>query len=169
MSKKIKDDNLENSTLLIKLNEIKEGFNLEIDIKDKLNKLFEKISKLDFFNQENIKTNLKLVFNMIKLYVLGFIGCKNSLLFSSIFSAKVIYLIKIFYNENLKNQMIYLQSYYEMKKYLEEEYLIKKNLYPVYVCSCGRWYTIKDSLPSETKDCECGLKIGGKNVIYRRN
>jgi hypothetical protein len=165
MSKKIKDDNLENSTLLIKLNEIKEGFNLEIDIKDKLNKLFEKISKLDFFNQENIKTNLKLVFNMIKLYVLGFIGCKNSLLFSSIFSDKVIYLIKIFYNENLKNQMIYLQSYYEMKKYLEEEYLIKKNLYPVYVCSCGRWYTIKDSLPSETKDCECGLKIGGKNEI----
>ena len=61
--------------------------------------------------------------------------------------------------------MIFIESYYEMKKYLEEEYIAKKNLYPVYVCSCGRWYTIKDSLPTELKDCKCGLKIGGKNEI----
>ena len=46
---------------------------------------------------------------MIKLYVLGFIGCKNNLLFSLVFSDKVIYLIKIFYNNNLdENEMKFL-------------------------------------------------------------
>ena len=165
MSKKIKEDILEKSLLLEKLNEIKEEFNFEGDVKEKLNKLFAKISDINYFNEENIKPNLKLVFNMIKFYVLGFVGCKNNLLFSSIFSDKVIYLIKIFYNNDLKNDIIFIESYYQMKKYLEDEYIGKKNLYPVYVCSCGRWYTIKDSLPSETKDCQCGLKIGGKNDI----
>ena len=166
MSKKLNDDNIEISQILIKLNEIKEALNLDIGTKKKFNKLFEKISKLDFFKEENIKQNLKLIFYMIKLYVLGFIGCKKNLLFSLVFSDEVIYLIKIFYNNKLEaNKMIFLQSYYEMKKYLEEEFLIKKNSNPVYVCSCGRWYTIKNSLPSETKDCQCGLKIGGKNEI----
>jgi hypothetical protein len=61
--------------------------------------------------------------------------------------------------------MNYVESYYNMKKYLEENYLEKENYFPVYICSCGRWYTINDSLPNELKDCECGLKIGGKNEI----
>ena len=52
-----------------------------------------------------------------------------------------------------------------MKKYLEEEYIKKKNYFPAYICSCGRCYFIKDSLPVEIKDCECGMKIGGKNEI----
>ena len=165
MSKKVQDDMIKASQLLIKLNEFNESFNFDISTKEKLNKLFKKISDLNFFNQENIKPNLKLIFNMIRLYVLGFVGLKNNSLFSSIFSDKVISLIKIFYNDKLKDEMIFVESYYEMKKYLEEEYIVKKNFYPVYVCSCGRWYTIKDSLPTELKDCQCGLKIGGKNEI----
>ena len=165
MSKKMKDDILKKSELLIKLNEIKENFNFDIETKSKFNKLFEKISDFSFFEQKDIKSNLKLVFNMIKFYILGFVGLKNNSLFSSIFSDKVISLIKIFYNDKLKDEMIFVESYYEMKKYLEEEYIVKKNFYPVYVCSCGRWYTIKDSLPTELKDCQCGLKIGGKNEI----
>ena len=165
MSKKMKDDMLKKSQLLSKLNEIKENFNFDIETKNRFNKLFEKISDFNFFEQEDIKSNLKLVFNMIKFYILGFVGLKNNSLFSSIFSDKVISLIKIFYNDKLKDEMIFVESYYEMKKYLEEEYIVKKNFYPVYVCSCGRWYTIKDSLPTELKDCQCGLKIGGKNEI----
>ena len=165
MSKKMKDDMLKKSELLTKLNEIKENFNFDIETKSKFNKLFEKISDFSFFEQKDIKSNLKLVFNMIKFYILGFVGLKNNSLFSSIFSDKVISLIKIFYNDKLKDEMIFVESYYEMKKYLEEEYIVKKNFYPVYVCSCGRWYTIKDSLPTELKDCQCGLKIGGKNEI----
>ena len=165
MSKKMKDDMLKKSQLLTKLNEIKENFNFDIETKSKFNKLFEKISDFSFFEQKDIKSNLKLVFNMIKFYILGFVGLKNNSLFSSIFSDKVINLIKIFYNDKLKDEMIFVESYYEMKKYLEEEYIVKKNFYPVYVCSCGRWYTIKDSLPTELKDCQCGLKIGGKNEI----
>ena len=165
MSKKMKDDMLKKSELLTKLNEIKENFNFDIETKSKFNKLFEKISDFSFFEQKDIKSNLKLVFNMIKFYILGFVGLKNNSLFSSIFSDKVINLIKIFYNDKLKDEMIFVESYYEMKKYLEEEYIVKKNFYPVYVCSCGRWYTIKDSLPTELKDCQCGLKIGGKNEI----
>ena len=165
MSKKVQDDMIKASQLLIKLNEFNESFNFDISTKEKLNKLFKKISDLNFFNQENIKPNLKLIFNMIRLYVLGFIGCKNNFIFSSIFSDKAINLIKIFYNDNLNNEMIFIKSYYEMKRYLEEQYKGKNNFYPAYVCSCGRWYTIKDSFPFETKDCECGLKIGGINEI----
>ena len=165
ISKKMKDDMIENSQLLIKLNEIKGDFNFNNDIKDKFNKLFTKISNSNFYNEENIKKSIKLIFVMIRLYVLGFIGCENNLLFSSLFSDKVTYLIKIFYNDKLKDEMNFVQSYYEMKKYLEEEYVGKNNFYPPYVCSCGRWYTIKDSFPMETKDCICGLKIGGTNEI----
>ena len=166
MSKKIKDEQLDSSQLLIKINEFSESFNFDVSTKEKLNKLFKKISDLNFFNGENIKPNLKLIFYMIKLYILGFIGCKNNFIFSAIFSDKVINLIKIFFNDQLKDEMIYIKSYYEMKRYLEDESKGKNNnFYPAYVCSCGRWYTIKDSFPFETKDCECGLKIGGTNEI----
>ena len=171
MSTKIKDDILKPSSLLIKLNEFSESFNFDINIKEKLNKLFKKISDLQFFYEEDIKQNLKLIFNMIRLYVLGFIGCKNNFIFSSVFSDKVINFIKIFNNDKLEDEMIYIQSYYKIKRYLEEEYKEKNNFYPAYVCSCGRWYTIKNSFPIETWDCECGLKIGGKNekLVEREN
>ena len=163
MSKKIKDDELNASQILLKLNQIKDDFNFNEAIKEKLNKLFAKISDLEYFNSENIKPNLKLVFNIIKFYILGFIGHQKNSLFSSLFSDKIIYLIKIFYKTDLKDDINFVESYYAMKKYLEEEYLVKNNYYPAYVCSCGRWYNIKDSLPIETKDCVCGLKIGGMN------
>jgi len=165
MSKKMRDDIISESQLLKKSNEFNESLNFDISTKEKLNKLFKIISDSKFFNQENIKSNLKLIFNMIRLYVLGFIRCRNNSVFSSIFSDKVINLIKIFYNDKLNEEMTFIKSYYEMKRYLEEEYKGKNNFYPPYICSCGRWYTIKDSFPFETKDCECGLKIGGTNEI----
>ena len=161
MIMKIKNNILEKSIILEKLNEAKNEINLNKDIKAKINKLFEKISDFNFFKDGGIKPNLKLVFLIIKLYVMGFVGCKNNLLFSSIFADKITYLIKIFYNNNLKNEMIFIQSYYEMKNYLEEEYLIKDNYDPVYTCSCGRFYTSKDSSPTKVKNCICGKKIGG--------
>ena len=171
ISMKIKSKVFEKSTLLEKINEVKEGFQFDRNVKRKINILFEKISDFNFLKEENIKSNLKLIFIMIKFYILGFIGYKNNSLFSLIFSDNIIHLIKIFYNNNIKDEWIFIQSYYEMKKYLEEEYLSKDNYYPVYICSCGKWYTIKDSLPTEIKNCKCGLKIGGINevLVERKN
>ena len=163
MSIKIKNNILEKSVMLEKLNEVKDEIILNKHTKSKISKLFEKISDFNFFKEENIKNNLKLVFLMIKFYIIGFVGCKNNLLFSSIFADKIIYLIKIFYNNNVQNEIIFIQSYYEMKQYLEEEYLVKDNYDPVYTCSCGRFYTSKDSLPTKIKNCICGKKLGGIN------
>ena len=176
MIKKSERNILNSSRLLENINKVKEGFNFDNDTKAKLNKLFEKLSGPNFFDDDNIKKNLKLIFFVVRMCVLGFVGYKNKFLFSSMFADKVIYLVKIFYKDCLENEMIYLKSYYEMKRYLEEEYLEKNNLYPIYACSCGRWYTIKDSngkdsLPFETKDCICGLKIGGNidKLVEREN
>ena len=136
---------------------------------NKIQKLFNNIWNLDFyksFNEEaNIKDykNIKLIFNMIRIYIISFAGVENKLLFSLIHSDNIISLIKIAYNENLKEKLLFIDSYYQVKNYYEEEYLKKDNYYPVYVCSCGRWYSIPNSLPVETKDCKCGSKIGGKN------
>ena len=120
------EDKFENSELLIKLNEMKEGFNIDLAAKTKINQLIEVICDLDFFKDKDVKKNLSCVFNAIKLYILGFIGCENNLLFSSIFSDNIIHLIKLFYKDNLKNEMILIESFYQMKKYLEIEYLKKK-------------------------------------------
>ena len=160
---KMTEDNIEQSTLLLKINELKDNFKIGVGINDKLKKLFGKISDIEFLKEEQIKSNLELIFNMIRLYIIGFIGYKNNNLMSLIQSDNVINLIKILYHNELNNKLLYFESYYKMKKYLEEEYVDKQNYYPVYICSCGRWYTIKDSLPVEIKDCACGLKIGGKN------
>ena len=174
INKKAKQDELSGSQLLKKLNEIKKYLNFDEATNKKLNRLIEKLTDLEFFKEEKIKNNLKPVFNMINLYILGFMGITNNSLFSSLFADKVSFLIKIFNNEELNDKLVYIESYYAMKKYLEGEYKRnnnKINFYPVYVCSCGRWYTIKDSLPTEQKDCECGLKIGGSNesLVEREN
>ena len=162
---KLNNEEIKQSRLIIKLNELKDEFNFDTSIKNKLNKLFERISDLNFLKEDNIKNNLKLFFYMIKLYILGFIGCEKKLLSSEIYSYDIINFIKIFFADIPDNDMIFIESYYQMKNYLEEQYLIKKNYYPVYVCSCGRWYKIENSLPTEVKDCKCGLKIGGLNEI----
>ena len=158
-------ENLERSILLLKLNELKDNFNFDEEINDKIKKLISKIYDIEFFKEESLKPHLKLIFNMIRLYILGFVGSKNNLLFSLIYSDNISNLIKIFYSENLKEEIKFIESYYKMKKYLKEEYVNKQIYYPAYVCSCGRWYTIKDSLPVELKDCPCGQKIGGKNEV----
>ena len=160
-----KDDVLECSRLLIELNKINGKFNFDKEIKTKINNLFKKLTDLNFMKDENAQKNTKFFFNMIKFYILGLIGYKKDFLFSLIFSDKSIYLIKLFYHDISEEEMLFIESYYQIKKYLEKEYLGKDNLYPVYVCSCGRWYTNKDSLPTERRDCKCGLKIGGQNQI----
>ena len=162
---KSNDKTIEISLLSIKMNDLKEKFNYDKVIKNKFIKLFEKISDSNFFKDENIKQNLSTIFYMIKFYILSFIGYENNLLFSSKFYDKVVNLIKIFYYSNEKDEMIFIESYYQMRKYFEEEYLINNNSYPVYVCNCGRWYSIKDSLPLDYIKCKCGLNIGGLNDI----
>ena len=163
MNIKLKNKISKKSIILEKLNEEKEELKFNKNIKAKIHKLFEKISDSNFFGDETIKQNLKLIFLMIKLYILGFVGSKSDLLFSFIFSDRIIYLIKIFYNNNIQNEVNFIQSYYEMKNYLEEEYLVKDNFYPIYLCSCGRWHANKE--PSFTKiiNCKCGLKLGRVN------
>ena len=165
---KTKKNIIENSKILELLNKNKDNLNINKEINIKIKKLLGILSSNNFFNNKKIMEYLKLFFFMIKLYIIGFIGYKNNSLFSLIFSDKIAYLIKIFYNNNLKEEMIYIKSYYEMKKYLEEEYLKNNNYYPVYFCNCGRWYKIKDSLPKESKECECGNKIERDNhyAIY---
>ena len=160
---KTTEDNFGESIILKKFNEI-DKFNFDLDTNNKIKTLFNKISNLDFY-EERIKSNLKLVFNMIRLYIIGFAGNKNELLFSLIYSDKINYLIKLFYNKDIKTQKKLIESYYKMKRYLEEEYIKKDNYLPIYICSCGKWYYIKDSLPMEKMDCECGLIIGGKNEV----
>ena len=162
---KIKNNILDKSILLEQVNEVKKDFSFDSNIKSKINKLLEKISDVNFIKNEEIKQNLRLVFTILKFYILGFNGYKNNKLSSLIYSDQIKYLIKIFYNNIPQDQMNFIQSYYEMKKYLEEEYLKKGNDYPVYICGCGRWYTIKDSFPIKINNCKCGLKIGGINEI----
>ena len=163
MAQKKKDEEYEESKLLTNLKSIKSL--------NKIQKLFNEIWDLEFYKTLNKETNkkeytdIKLIFNMIRIYIISFSGIENKLPFSLIHSDNVITLIKLMYNENLKEKYLYIESYYEMKNYYELEYLKKDNYYPVYVCNCGRWYSITDSLPVETKDCKCGAKIGGKNEI----
>ena len=167
--KKKSDNKLETSKLLIKLNEKKDKLNFDINTNDKIKKVFRKINDSDFLNDEFIKSNLDLFFNTVRLYVIGFIGNKDNHLFSLAYSDQLNYLIKLFYYNELKEKKQLLESYYRIKKYLEEEFLKKKNYFPPYICSCGRCYFIKDSLPMEEKSCECGLKIGGqKEVLVER-
>ena len=124
-------------------------------------------------NDESIKSNLELFFNMVRIYIIGFNGNKNNYLFPLMYSDKICNLIKIFYNNNdeIKDKMIFIESYYKIKKYLEEEYIKKQNFYPPYICSCGRCYFIKDSFPMSEEKCECGLIIGGKyeSLFEREN
>ena len=163
MSIKIKNKISEKSIILEKLNEEKEELKFNKNIKSKIFELFKKISDFNFFSNEIIKKNLKLIFLMIKFYILGFVGSKNNLLFSFIFADGINYLIKIFYNNNIQNEINLIQSYYEMKNYLEEEYLVKKNYNPIYLCSCARWYANKDSSLTKIINCKCGLKLGKAN------
>ena len=168
---KLNEEKLENSRLLNKMQEFKEELNFDESIKHKIDLLLEKISDINFLKEDNIKQNLKHFFFMIKLYILGFIGYNNNILFSEIFSNDIIFLIKIFYQDISDNDLIYIKSYYQMKKYLEKEYLINKNYYPAYICSCGRWYQLGESLPTVIKNCKCGLQIGGlkETLIDREN
>ena len=165
------EEGLKDSKLLNILNKFKEELKFDEGIKYKFSLILEKISDLNFLNEENIKQNLKLFFFIIKIYFLGFIGCEKKYSFSEIFSYEIISLIKIIFNEISDDEIIFIESYYQIKKYLEDEYLIKENYYPPYICSCGRWYKIEKSLPKIIEKCKCGLEIGGLNekLVDREN
>ena len=156
---------LSSSKLLVKLNEVKDELNLSCEIKRKVNKLLEKISNINFFKDKEIKGNLKFLFNMIRLYFIGFLGYNNNSLFSLLLADKIDYLIKLFYCDITKEEMIFIESYYQINKYFEEELFAKNNLYAVYVCSCGQWYKIKVPFQPEIKECKCGLKMNMLNQI----
>ena len=161
ISKKIKENKLEKSKLLSKLNETidnLDNLSFSIDVNEKFKKLFNKISILDFYNDKQIQSNLKLIFNMIRIYVIAFIGYKKNNLFSLILSENISTLIKLFYNEDLNNQYQYIDNYYKIKSYLEHEYIINDNYFPAYACSiCGNYYFHKDknSFPVSINNCKC--------------
>jgi len=69
---------------------------------------------------------------MVRLYIIGFNGSKKNYLFPLMYSDKICNLIKIFYNDEIKDKMIFIESYYKIKKYLEEEY-IKKKIFTLHI------------------------------------
>jgi hypothetical protein len=171
IQKKKDDDTLVESIILSKINEMKDNFSFDINTNEKLKKLFGKLN-LDFFNEPSIKSNLQLIFYMINLYIIGFVGVKKELLFSFIYSDNIPFLIKLMNsNFDFKAKIPFIESYYKIKILLEEKYIKNKIFLPAYICSCGRWYYIEKSLPMEEKKCECGQKIGGKNesLVEREN
>ena len=172
MSYKMKeDDTLVESIIISKINEMKDDFGFDLNTNEKLKKLYSKISNLEFFNEPSIKSNLKLIFYMINLYIIGFVGIKKEFLFSFIYSENIPFLIKLMnLNDNIKAQIPFIESYYRVKILLEEKYKKNKIFLPAYICSCGKWYYIEKTLPIEEKICGCGEKIGGKNeTLVERN
>ena len=161
MKMKIQENNLEQSVILSKIKEKAEYFNFNNNINEKMEKLFDSIGNLEFFNNELMKSNLKLVFDMIRIYIISFIGYTKNHLFSLIFSENIISLIKVFYNEDLEDKFQFFENYYKIKSYLEEEYLNKDNYYPPYACEkCGKFYFHKEpnSFPDSIKNCQCNSK-----------
>ena len=166
MSLKEKDGNLEESKLLIKLNELKNNFSFKKNEKEKIKILLKNISSIEFF--KNINIELKLIFIMINLYIIGFSSSQNNELYSLMYSDNIIYLIKILLNKNnLDFNIDNIKDYYQIKKIFEKNYIEEKKYFPVYVCSCKRWYYIEND---ERKNCECGLKIEmNKTIKNQRN
>ncbi len=163
-----------NSELIEKINQIKECFNFKPKINYKIKKIFEKMSVPEFFNKEIIQSNLKLFFNMIKLYIISYTGYKENLT-SLIFSQSVIDLIKIYYsnnvyisknltksifdlfkifynNNNYENPFVPIECFYKTNEILEEKN-DKNEDSPVYICTCGKIFL------SYQEQCQCGLKI----------
>jgi hypothetical protein len=164
VQKRYKDNELVKSVVLSKINNMKNNFNFDLSTNEKLKKLFAKISDLEFFNEEKIKSNLRLVFYILNLYVIGFAGNKINSLFSLIFSDNITFLIKIMYLDNLKDHILYIENYYKIKNYLEEKYVKEKIYLPAYICCCGKWHPF----PIEEKKCICGKKIGGNNEDFMK-
>ena len=162
--KKKNDNELFESVILSKINNMKNNFNFSIKTNEKLKKLFDLISNNEFFKEEAIKSNLKLVFYILNLYVIGFAGNKINSVFSLIFSDNISFLIKIMYFDNLKNHILYIENYYMIKNYLEEKYVKEKINLPAYICCCGKWHPF----PTEEKNCNCGNKIGGNNEDFMK-
>jgi len=164
IQKKNKDNELVESVVLSTINNMKNNFNFELSTNEKLKKLFAKISDLEFFNKKILKSNLRLVFYILNLYVIGFAGNKINSLFSLIFSDNITFLIKIMFLDNLEDHILYIENYYHIKKFLEEKYLKEKNNLPAYICCCGKWHPF----PIEEKNCDCGKKIGGSNKDFMK-
>ena len=164
IQKPIKDNELAESVILSEINKKKNNFTFSININEKLKKLFDTISNSEFFKEEKIKSNLKLVFYILNLYVIGFAGNKINSLFSLIFSDNISFLIKIMYLDNLKAYILFIENYYKIKNYLEEKYVKEKINLPAYICCCGKWHPF----PIEENNCNCGKKIGGNNEDFMK-
>ena len=141
------------SELIEKINQIKESFNFKPKINYKIKKIFETISDPEFFNKDkDIQSNLKLYFNMIKLYITSFEGYKTNLT-SLIFSHSIIELIKIYFSNNcIGDSFIAIKCYYNAKEILEENN-DKTEILPIYICTCGKIFL------EHIEKCECSLKI----------
>ena len=164
IQKKYKDNELVESVVLSTINNMKNNFSFDLNTNEKLKKFFAKISDLELFNKKIMKSNLRLVFYILNLYVIGFAGNKINSLFSLIFSDNITFLIKIMFLDNLEDHILYIENYYQVKKFLEEKYLKEKNNLPAYICCCGKWHPF----PIEEKNCDCGKKIGGSNKDFMK-
>ena len=161
---KNKNEDLIIPKLLKEINVNKNDLNLKYNEKKQIHNLFEYIHKNEFYN--NHISDLQLLFYMIKFFLIGFIGNKEKNLHSLIYSYDPIILYKIVlgYKINGKN-LNYIDSFFTIKDYFEEENMQKINSYPPYICDCGIWYSLGKDLPNKVKKCKCGLDIGGKNEI----
>ena len=66
MSQQKKDNILKESKLIREINKVKEGFNFRKVIKNKIIKIFGKLSNIQFY--DDVKENLTLFFNNINLF-----------------------------------------------------------------------------------------------------
>ena len=105
MMNKIIDDNIEIPKILLKINEKTDSFNFNISTNYKIKKLINKITDIKFYKtKQGKKLNLDLIFNMLRLYVIGFEGIQKNLISSIIYSDKISLFIKIFYNQKSKKK-----------------------------------------------------------------
>jgi hypothetical protein len=134
ISQKRKNDKIEKSKLIEEINKVKDGFTFKKGIKNKIMKILEKLSDEKIY--EDVKENLILFFNMIKIYIIGFIG-KEQCLTAYLYSHDLKELIEIFYKSELeeKNKQKII-NYYEIKEYIEE------NRKTAYLCKCGKWFNL---------------------------
>ena len=160
MNLKNKKGNLEESKLLTEINRIKNSFSFENIVNQKIKILFERISELKFF--ENLSIDLNLIFIMINFYIIGFAGNKKRFLFSLLYTDNITFLIKLLNQKNFGNLIQLINSYYEIKNFLEIKYIKENKYFPIYICNCKRWHYIENYLTDKIINCGCGLKIGGK-------
>ena len=165
---KISTNNFDISKIfLTKLNEEKDNFKFDKLYNDRIKNLIFIISQNEFLNNEQYKNNLKLIFHIIQLYLIGY-SKSNFSLFNSIYSDDLVILFKLFndFNELEELDKNYIINYYKIKEHLETNYIKNNKYIPIYVCENGSFFIKNDSSNySENQNCPNCNKTMKENHI----